>query len=625
MLAPAPSACPPERVIAMPHDDVARVLAEDFAQLTFRFTDPTQFAYEVIRPVVLFAETVAARSAQTGLDRATVGEKARRFVQHGMVGLVDHRTTASGRTPHRFPDPVASYILSLKHIYPSIRYREIVRILKRKFGYHTNHHTVKRFLDDHPIPVQLPLAWTTFHQFEDAYRARWTVVRMYHEGWHPASIAGCLHLSRQHVWNIITAFAQDGFAGLEDQRTRPPDHPANQLTLPFLKEVLDLQHAHPRVGRVRLHGLLDQQYQAAGHADALPSERTVGRAMTLNRAVHGAPGPWPPSAADTEIAPEVHAALPYPPVHRHGYWFIDLRYLRKFDDSWTYSICVLEGYSRKILAGMASMYQDEIAVLQILTAAVSAYGCPTAIVSDNGAVFTAHAYCGMLETLGIEPCYIEKGKPWQNLIEAQFKVQSRLGDPAFEAALTFEDLQAQHAAFIETFNTTAHWAHRHRADGLRTPADVLAWVRGRRVAPEELHTVLREMQVERTVDRRGYVRLQRFYVYAERGLARQRVAIWLYEGQVQIAYHEALLARYTAKHDRKRKRLRSISHPVLYHTAYASPQLEFWELDDAQWRKVLERPIPSRQQRQSLLPPGEQLPLPWVSLVVILVLLKQAV
>ena len=85
------------------------------------------------------------------------------------------------------------------------------------------------------------LTWTVFHEFEDAYRARWTVVRMYYEGWHAKSIAGCLKLSERHVRRILAAFEQDGFTGLEDQRSRPPDHPANQLTLPLLKEVLDFQ------------------------------------------------------------------------------------------------------------------------------------------------------------------------------------------------------------------------------------------------------------------------------------------------------------------------------------------------------------------------------------------------
>ena len=38
------------------------------------------------------------------------------------------------------------------------------------------------------------------------------------------------------------------------------------------------------------------------------------------------------------------------------------------------------------------------------------------------------------------------------MIEAQFKVQLRLADYHFEQAHTLEDVQNQHAAFIETFN-----------------------------------------------------------------------------------------------------------------------------------------------------------------------------
>jgi transposase InsO family protein len=109
--------------------------------------------------------------------------------------------------------------------------------------------------------------------------------------------------------------------------------------------------------------------------------------------------------------------------------------MRQLDGQWTYSVCILEGYSRKILVGMASEYQDEIAVLQLLTAALSEYGCPAKLVSDNGAVFTAHAYCGLLETLGIEACYIEKGQPWENLIEAQFLELWELDDEQWRKVL----------------------------------------------------------------------------------------------------------------------------------------------------------------------------------------------
>jgi transposase InsO family protein len=202
------------------------------------------------------------------------------------------------------------------------------------------------------------------------------------------------------------------------------------MSLPFIKEVLDLQRDHPRAGRFRIHGLMDQQRD-----EPPPSERTVGRAMALNRRFHGAPGPWM-SARDESPEHVSYHHLPYRPEYPHHMWFTDIRYLVQLDGNWVYSFCVLEGYSRKLLAGMVSAHQDLTAVLQILFVALSEYGCPQAIVSDNGSVFTAGAYLGILRALEIEPLHIEQGKPWQNLIEAQFKVQLRLGDFKFEQAQT---------------------------------------------------------------------------------------------------------------------------------------------------------------------------------------------
>ena len=128
-----------------------------------------------------------------------------------------------------------------------------------------------------------------------------------------------------------------------------------------------------------------------------------------------------------------------------------------------------------ILAGMASEHQDLPALLQLLFAALSTYGCPEGIVSDHGAVFRADDYVAILKALEIEPKYIELRKPWQNLIEAQFKVQLRLADFKFEQAGTVEEIQRLHAAFIETFNTTRHGAHQDRTDSRRTPVAVLGW------------------------------------------------------------------------------------------------------------------------------------------------------
>jgi transposase InsO family protein len=565
--------------------------AEEFGQLRLKFTDPVQHHYEVIRPIVLFSETISGRSRQTGVERTQVGEKAKRFIQKEMFGLADQRTTKGGRKPHEYPEPVAEHILYLKQLYPPIHYREIVRITERKFGYQTNHHTARSFLERYPIPVQLELDFPEFYDFENVYQARWTVVRMYFQGWNKKSIAGLLKLSHQHVGRIIEAFEQDGFAALEDKRTRPVNHPHNQLTLPFLKEVLDVQQEYPRAGEFRVHGILEDRLD-----EEVPSERTVGRAMAINRQFHDAPGPW--QSDKKEVDPEaIPKYLPYRPQYRHQMWFVDLRYLVKLDDRWVYSICVIEGYSRTILAGMASEHQDLGAVLQILYAALAQYGCPEMIVSDNAGVFTSPQTQYILERLQIEPKYIEKGKPWQNLIEGQFKVQLRLADFKFEQAQTFEEIQQRHTEFIETFNTTAHCAHRERADGRRTPMAVLAWVRGYAVDLEQLRRLFQRLQFSRTVNRYGFVSIQRFYVYAEQGLSRQRVSIWIYEGSLRIEYQDTLLAQYQADYDRRQKHLQEVSQPTLYQTPFASPQLELFELDDEQWLKVYHRSYQRQHKR----------------------------
>ncbi len=251
---------------------------------------------------------------------------------------------------------------------------------------------------------------------------------------------------------------------------------------------------------------------------------------------------------------------------------------------------------------MASPHQDLTAILQILLAALSEYGCPHALISDNGSVFTAGNYLAILRDLEIEPLHIEKGKPWQNLIETQFKIQLRLADYKFEQAQTLEEVQIQHAAFIELFNTTPHWAHRNRTDGYQTPVEVLAWLKGRPVALPRLRQLFGRTQFIRTVNRYGFISVQRFYIYAEVGLSRQRVSIWIYEGELSIDYQKALLARYRCEYDPKQRQLHDVNEPTLYVTPFASPQLELIELDDEQWVKFQRRPTRHYTRRIAMLP-----------------------
>lgn len=132
------------------------------------------------------------------------------------------------------------------------------------------------------------------------------------------------------------------------------------------------------------------------------------------------------------------------------------------------------------------------------------------------------------------------------MIEAQFKVQLRIADFKFEQAQTVEEVQNFHAEFVDTFNTTAHYAHQERNDNRETPMAVLAWVKGRTVDPQKLQRLFQRLKFIRTVNRFGFVSVQRFYIYAEQGLSRKRVSIWIYEGQVHVEYQETLLVQYQA-------------------------------------------------------------------------------
>jgi len=90
--------------------------AEDFAQYQRRFVDDMQHDYEVMRPIVLFADTIAERSRQTGLEPTVVGAKARRFAIEGRLGLVHHRLGHAGRQGQTYPEAVAAHLLDLTQL-----------------------------------------------------------------------------------------------------------------------------------------------------------------------------------------------------------------------------------------------------------------------------------------------------------------------------------------------------------------------------------------------------------------------------------------------------------------------------------------------------------------------------
>src|SRR3989442_15550772 len=103
----------------------------EFAQLQLGFVDQTQWRYEVIRPLVLFADrTVARRAQETETHPDTVRKLQRRFRQRGMLGLLPENIEVVIRErTTRIPEAVRQELDRLKALYDGFHYRELARIL----------------------------------------------------------------------------------------------------------------------------------------------------------------------------------------------------------------------------------------------------------------------------------------------------------------------------------------------------------------------------------------------------------------------------------------------------------------------------------------------------------------
>jgi hypothetical protein len=112
-------------------------LMSDCAQVPLHFTDHVQWRYEVIRPLVLFADrTVAQRAEETHLHPDTIRRFTRRFQQQGMAGLFpDTVDVVRPRRGRAIPEVVLQELARLKGLYDGFQYRELARIISCQCDY----------------------------------------------------------------------------------------------------------------------------------------------------------------------------------------------------------------------------------------------------------------------------------------------------------------------------------------------------------------------------------------------------------------------------------------------------------------------------------------------------------
>jgi hypothetical protein len=247
--------------------------------------------------------------------------------------------------------------------------------------------------------------------------------------------------------------------------------------------------------------------------------------------------------------------------------------------------------------------------LKVLFVALRTYGAPEAIVTDGGAIFYAHRAMQIYEALGIRKERITPRQPWQNYIEAHFGIMRRLGDYRLAQAETWAEMQQAHAKFVQDYNCQVHWAHRDRQDDRHSPQDVLRSVLGRTFPEQVLGRILYASQFIRSLDQHGYVRFRNWRLYAERGLPRQPVTIWIYPSALKVEFEATDLSLYTVEWEADQKHIREVMNARLIQTRYQSPQLALFDLGPDDWLLFLKVPTytPRKKRKRTEV---IQLPLP---------------
>src|SRR5215831_1000304 len=153
-----------------------------------------------------------------------------------------------------------------------------------------------------------------------------------------------------------------------------------------------------------------------------------------------------------------------------------------------WSILILEGYSRTILAGAIAPTEATWVALMVLYTACLRYGVPEALISDSGGAYISNDFDAVCTRLQLQHETIEstKGKSYQNLVETHFNIQRRLYDYQFSLTTTPLELEQRHQAFIQTYSTTTHQGLLKEQFTPPIPLKVLGAAKGRVYTEEEL-------------------------------------------------------------------------------------------------------------------------------------------
>ena len=483
----------------------------------------------------------------------------------------------------RLPPAIRRLVLDLRAEYPAFNLNEIANVVRAVFGRRPDVRSVKRVLDEDPLPLKILRNYPPYHETEDVRDARATIVELRLSGWSAKAIAGYLGVHKATVYRALERWKQGGFEGLSDG---PPGRPPGVRKADFAAvEAIRRLAQNPGLGAFRVHAALSQTGFDLSRA-------TCGRILAMIREVYGYEKPRAGDGARRE--------MPFAASTWHEVWSADVRHLDMVDEDLVggkaYAITVMDNYSRAILSSAVTRRQDLSSFLSVLYGAVDRHGAPRTLVTDSGSVFLSNRARAIYAKLDIDKREIEKGRPWQNYSETTFGIQKRMADWHFQRAESWAELVAAHDRFVADCNAQSHFAHQRREDGRRSPGEVLSWVTGMRFHKEDLERAFFSERSTRVLDALGYATLMRWRLYGEEGLAGKRADLWLLENTLTVEHAGEPLSAYEVSYDAAggrsgAGRLLEVRKPTLFETPFAAGQPRLFglaeTLGEEGWLKAL--------------------------------------
>ena len=362
---------------------------------------------------------------------------------------------------------------------------------------------------------------------------RYVVDAVLLEGRSPAELARQHGLSRSWIYQLVGRFREGGYQALEP-RSRRPRSCAHQVDPETEASILRLRQ-----------GLLAAGYDAgartiAHHLVPLlpkpPSVATIWRILSR----HGLVIPQPHKRPRSSFL-RFQADLP------NQLWQADITLWRLADGNEVEILNVLDDHSRLLVASDSLLRFKAADVLRTFIAAGQAYGLPEALLTDNGAVFTANSRRGKvvleseLERLGVEGKHSTPYHPQTCGKVERFHQTLKKFLAQQPAATSAALLQAQ----LDRFRTYYNQQRPHRALDGRTP--LVAFNARLKAGPKApvpaTHFRVRHDRIDGCgrVSLRYLSRLR--HIAVGRAYARQRVRLLVADAEVRVLAEDGTLIR----------------------------------------------------------------------------------